>query len=63
MKKVDLIIQNVTGLHARPARAFVDIAKQFKSEIRVRYGKKKANAKSMIGLLTLGVEPGGKFAS
>lgn len=58
MKKVDLIIHNPTGLHARPAKVFVTAAKEFKSDIRVRHGGKKANAKSMISMLTLGVEQG-----
>lgn len=58
MKQIDLIIHNPTGLHARPARLFVDIAKQFKSTIRVRHNEKQVNAKSLISLLTLGVKHG-----
>jgi phosphoenolpyruvate-protein phosphotransferase len=45
-------------LHARPAKVFVKLAKQYQSNIRVFHGEKKANAKSMISLLTLGVESG-----
>ena len=56
MKQLDLVIQNPTGLHARPAKIFVKLAKQFKSDIRVQHGEKKANAKSLISMLTLGVE-------
>jgi phosphocarrier protein FPr len=59
MKEIELVVQNKTGLHARPAREFVNIAKQFQSDIRVHHGPKKANAKSMISILTLGVERGG----
>ncbi len=58
MKELTITIQNPTGLHARPAKVFVNTAKQFKSDIRVQHGPKKANAKSLISMLTLGVEAG-----
>src|SRR4029079_7575303 len=58
MKQLDLIIRNRTGLHARPARVFVDIAKQFQSTIRIGPGQKLVNAKSLISVLTLGVASG-----
>jgi phosphotransferase system HPr (HPr) family protein len=58
MQQLDLIIHNSTGLHARPARVFVDIAKQFRSTVHVRHGEKRVNAKSMIAVLTLGVSRG-----
>ena len=61
MKELDLVIHNPSGLHARPAKVFVKTAKQFKSDIRLRHGTKKANAKSMISILTLGVESGGQI--
>ncbi|MBE2202219.1 MAG: phosphoenolpyruvate--protein phosphotransferase [Anaerolinea sp.] len=58
MKELDIVIQNPTGLHARPAKVFVNTAKQFQSDIRVHHGTKKANAKSLISMLTLGAEAG-----
>ena len=58
MQQFNLVIHNATGLHARPARVFVDIAKQYESVIQVRHGTKQANAKSLISLLTLGVTGG-----
>jgi multiphosphoryl transfer protein len=58
MKQLDIIIRNRTGLHARPARVFVDIAKQFQSTIRIGHGQKLVNAKSLISVLTLGVASG-----
>jgi phosphocarrier protein FPr len=61
MKQLDMIIQNPTGLHARPAAVFVNTAKQFQAKIQVQHGPKKANAKSVISILTLGVERGGKI--
>jgi phosphoenolpyruvate-protein phosphotransferase len=61
MKQIDLTIHNSTGLHARPAKVFVNLAKQFKSDIRVEHGGKKANAKSLISMLTLGAERGSEI--
>lgn len=58
MQQFDLVIHNPTGLHARPARVLVDIAKQYQSTIRIRYGAKQVNAKSLVSLLTLGVSSG-----
>jgi phosphoenolpyruvate-protein phosphotransferase len=58
MKQLEMVIRNKTGLHARPARVFVDIAKQFQSSIRVGHKEKQVNAKSLISVLTLGVESG-----
>ena len=58
MKQVELVIQNQTGLHARPAKVLVNLAKQFKSNISVQHGAKKANAKSMVSVLTLGAARG-----
>lgn len=58
MKQATFTIGNATGLHARPAKTFVNAAKQFKADIRVHHGEKIANAKSLISMLTLGVERG-----
>lgn len=55
---VDLVIAGKAGLHARPATSFVNLAKSFESEIRVRRGEQTANGKSLISLLKLGVEQG-----
>ncbi|HVN55230.1 MAG TPA: phosphoenolpyruvate--protein phosphotransferase [Anaerolineaceae bacterium] len=56
---VDLTIHNPTGFHARPATVFASRAKEFTSDVRVRYGDKVSNGKSLASLLTLGVECGG----
>ncbi|HEX9616752.1 MAG TPA: phosphoenolpyruvate--protein phosphotransferase [Anaerolineales bacterium] len=61
MKQIDLVIQNPTGLHARPAKVFVTLAKQYKSTVRVQHGEKVANAKSLISMLTLGAETGSQI--
>ncbi|HLO28363.1 MAG TPA: phosphoenolpyruvate--protein phosphotransferase [Anaerolineales bacterium] len=58
MKQIEIVIQNRTGLHARPAKVLVNLAKQFKSDISLQHGDKRANAKSMVSVLTLGVVSG-----
>ena len=55
---IELVIRNRTGLHARPARELVNVAKRFQSDVRVHHGAKRANGKSLASLLTLGVLPG-----
>src|SRR5438094_4196968 len=54
----DAVILNKTGLHARPAATFVDLAKRFQADVKVRHGDAVANGKSLISLLQLGVEHG-----
>jgi phosphoenolpyruvate-protein phosphotransferase len=54
----DAVILNKTGLHARPAATFVDLAKRFEADIKVHNGNLVANGKSLISLLQLGVEHG-----
>ncbi|KEH97892.1 HPr family phosphocarrier protein [Clostridium massiliodielmoense] len=55
MVKKEATIKNATGLHARPATLLVKKASSFKSDIYLEYGDKKANVKSLIGVLSLGV--------
>lgn len=57
---VDVTVQGPHGLHARPATAFVDIAKQFRAIVHVRHEDKVADGKSLVSLLKLG---GGKNAA
>lgn len=53
---VDVTLPGLAGLHARPATAFVETAKQFQAEIRVRHNGKTANGKSLVSLLKLGAD-------
>ncbi|AYF54826.1 HPr family phosphocarrier protein [Clostridium botulinum C] len=55
MVKKEAVIKSATGLHARPATLLVKKASSFKSDIYLEYGDKKANVKSLIGVLSLGV--------
>ncbi|GJM40226.1 MAG: phosphoenolpyruvate--protein phosphotransferase [Ardenticatenaceae bacterium] len=61
MKQLNFVIENATGLHARPAKVFVKTAKKFKSNIRISHGEKNVNAKSLIAVLGLGVKHGGNI--
>ncbi|TLP48713.1 phosphoenolpyruvate--protein phosphotransferase [Cohaesibacter sp. CAU 1516] len=54
----DYTITSPHGLHARPATALIDLAKSFDANIRVRNGMKAGDAKSLIGLLKLGIDHG-----
>src|SRR6266516_3528664 len=47
----DAVILNKTGLHARPAATFVDLAKRFQSNVKVRRGETVATGKSLLSLL------------
>lgn len=53
-----VIITNPTGLHARPASLFVKTANKFNSKITLKKQDKEVDAKSIIGLLSLGVSKG-----
>ena len=54
----EVALPGVSGLHARPATWFVDVAKQFNSDVRVRHGDRVANGKSVASLLSLGAGAG-----
>ena len=58
MIKKPITIQLSTGLDARPVAQLVQVASQFNSEIYVEIGKKKVNAKSIMGMMTLGLDSG-----
>ena len=58
MPEITLRVEHPVGLHARPAALFVQTAKKFQSDIKVRHGDKEANAKSILGVLTLGAGQG-----
>ena len=61
MKELNITLNNPTGLHARPAKTFVNLAKEFTAEIAVSHQGKKVNGKSLISLLTLGAENGAQI--
>ena len=58
MIKKPITIQLSTGLEARPVAQLVQVASQFNSEIYVEIGRKKVNAKSIMGMMSLGLDMG-----
>ena len=51
----DVIVQNQGGLHARPATFFIQKANEFRSSIWVEKEERRVNAKSLLGVLSLGI--------
>ena len=56
--KKDVLVQNQVGLHARPATFFIQKANEFKSSIWVEKDERRVNAKSLLGVLSLGIGGG-----
>ena len=58
MVSKDVVINNQVGLHARPATFFIQKANEFKSSIWVEKEERRVNAKSLRGVLSLGIVKG-----
>ena len=58
MVKKEVTITNNIGLHARPATFFIQKANTFKSSIWIEKEERKVNAKSLLGVLSLGIAQG-----
>src|SRR5512133_1310558 len=56
-----ILVANKTGLHVRPAAVLANVAKSFKSEIKVQKGERAANARSVTSLMALEVLGGEKI--
>ncbi|MDR1132221.1 MAG: HPr family phosphocarrier protein [Oscillospiraceae bacterium] len=54
----EVTINNQVGLHARPATFFIQKANEFKSSIWIEKDDRKVNAKSLLGVLSLGIVKG-----
>ncbi len=54
----DIVVQNRVGLHAVPATLFIQKANEFRSSIWVEKEGRRANAKSLLGVLSLSVTGG-----
>ena len=55
MYSKEVTVQNHVGLHARPATFFIQKANEFKSSIWVERDDRRVNAKSLLGVLSLGI--------
>ncbi len=59
---VTLTLLNKVGLHARPASQFVQTAARFASTITITHQSRRANAKSILQVLSLGASGGAEIS-
>ena len=59
MMKKEIVIQSTEGLHAALASKLVHLAASFQSEVFLEYSDKQVDAKSVLGLMSLAIPPGG----
>lgn len=58
----NVTVQNSVGLHARPATFFIQKANEFKSSIWIEKDDRRVNAKSLLGVLSLGIVKGAEIS-
>ena len=58
MYSKEVVVNNSLGLHARPATFFIQKANEYRSSIWVEKDERRVNAKSLLGVLSLGVTKG-----
>ena len=58
MYSSEVVINREEGLHARPATFFIQKANQFESSVWIETDRRKVNAKSLLGVLSLGIMKG-----
>ena len=58
MYEKEVTVQNQVGLHARPATFFIQKANEFRSNIWVEKEERRVSAKSLLGVLSLGITRG-----
>lgn len=54
-ERISFVVADPVGLHARPATILVNQASKFTSDIKLVYGGKEVNLKSIMGVMSLGV--------
>ncbi len=54
----EIVVTNQVGLHARPATFFTQKANEFKSGVWIEKDDRKVNAKSLLGVLSMGITEG-----
>ena len=58
MYEEKIVVQNKSGLHARPASQLVELSQQYRSDVTILTEEDEINAKSIISVLAGGVLPG-----
>ena len=61
MKEIKVVVIDPVGLHARPATVAVNVASRFKSDVKVAYKSKEVNMKSIMGVMSLGIQQGAEI--
>ena len=61
MSRKEVVVQIAGGLEARPIAVLVQVASQYESSIYLEAGDKRVNAKSIMGMMTLGLNDGEKI--
>lgn len=61
MKKLEIVLTNTAGLHARPASMLVEVAKDFDSDIKIDLKGQTYVAKSMMSILSMGASKGSEL--
>ena len=61
MVKQEVVLKNEVGLHARPATFFIQEANRHRASIWVEKNERRVNAKSLLGVLSLGIIRGTKI--
>lgn len=58
MYSKEVTVQSQVGLHARPATFFIQKANEFSSNVWIEKEERRVNAKSLLGVLSLGIAKG-----
>ena len=58
----EVVVQNQVGLHARPATFFIQKSNEFKSSIWIEVDERRINAKSLLGVLSMGITKGTRIS-
>lgn len=61
MSRKEVVVQIAGGLEARPIAVLVQVASQYESSVYLEAGDKRVNAKSIMGMMTLGLDMGEKI--
>lgn len=58
MEKITVVLTNESGLHARPSSLFIKEVSKYKSEVSIVKDGQSYNAKSIMGILSMGASKG-----
>jgi phosphocarrier protein len=61
IQEKNVSVTNETGLHARPASQFVQMASKYDAETEIVFDGKSVNAKSIMGVMSLGIGKGSQI--